>query len=119
MVAEGVALVLLPLEAAALEDRHDLVREAVELVPQVRRLHVEAVRGICPEPLLEPVGHVLGRADCGGRVASTTMVFTAAVNDQPVGLYVDSWSAWQRDESPPVERGTRLTRSNLIDADCS
>lgn len=58
-------------------------------------------------------------AYCGGGVASTTIVFAAALIDQPVGLYVDSWSAWQRDESLPVERGTRLTRSNLIDADCS
>lgn len=58
-------------------------------------------------------------AYCGGGVASSVVVFAAALVGQPVGLYVDSWSAWQRDDSLPVERGALLTRSRVVDSDCS
>lgn len=58
-------------------------------------------------------------AYCGGGVASSMVVFAAALVGQPVGLYVDSWSAWQRDDSLPVERGALLTRSRVVDSDCS
>ncbi|MFE5239662.1 MULTISPECIES: sulfurtransferase [unclassified Streptomyces] len=63
-------------------------------------------------------GHEVG-AYCGGGVSSALLVFAGALLGQQVGLFVDSWSAWSRDESLPVERGTALTRSAAVDTDCA
>jgi thiosulfate/3-mercaptopyruvate sulfurtransferase len=46
-------------------------------------------------------------------------VFLGALLGQQIGLYVDSWSAWQRGASLPVEQGAVLGRSALIDTDCT
>jgi len=63
-------------------------------------------------------GHDVG-AYCGGGVGSSVLVFAGALLGQEIGLYVDSWSAWRRDESLPVEQGASLTRSEAVDADCA
>lgn len=52
-------------------------------------------------------------------MSSALLVFAGALLGQQVGLFVDSWSAWSRDESLPVERGTALTRSAAVDTDCA
>ncbi|MGW1092694.1 sulfurtransferase [Streptomyces sp. NPDC002596] len=62
-------------------------------------------------------GHEVG-AYCGGGVSSCLLVFAGALLGQQVGLFVDSWSAWERDASLPIERGTAVSRSALIDTDC-
>jgi thiosulfate/3-mercaptopyruvate sulfurtransferase len=58
-------------------------------------------------------------AYCGGGVSSSLVVFAAALIAQPIGLYVDSWSAWSANNSLPVEQGTLLTHSPLLDTDCT
>lgn len=62
-------------------------------------------------------GHTIG-AYCGGGVSSSALVFAGAVIGQRIGLYVDSWSAWQHDDSLPVQRGEVTTRSGDVDTDC-
>jgi thiosulfate/3-mercaptopyruvate sulfurtransferase len=62
-------------------------------------------------------GHEVG-AYCGGGVSSSLLVFAAALLDQEIGLYVDSWSAWERDPTLPVQQGSTPGRSALISIDC-
>lgn len=62
-------------------------------------------------------GHEVG-AYCGGGVSSSLLVFVGALLGQQVGLFVGSWSAWERDSSLPVEQGTALSRSAAVDTDC-
>ncbi|MGW5866496.1 sulfurtransferase [Streptomyces sp. NPDC055239] len=62
--------------------------------------------------------HEVG-AYCGGGVSSALLVLAGALLGQQVGLFVDSWSAWARDVSLPVERGAALTRSAVVDTDCA
>ncbi|MFE7033474.1 sulfurtransferase [Streptomyces sp. NPDC057621] len=62
--------------------------------------------------------HEVG-AYCGGGVSSALLVFAGALLGQQVGLFVDSWSAWARDASLPVERGPVSTRSAVVDTDCA
>ncbi|MFD6274752.1 sulfurtransferase [Streptomyces sp. NPDC060209] len=62
-------------------------------------------------------GHEVG-AYCGGGVSSSLLVFVGALLGQQVGLFVDSWSAWERDSSLPVEQGIALSRSAAVDTDC-
>lgn len=62
-------------------------------------------------------GHEVG-AYCGGGVSSSLLVFVGALLGQQVGLFVDSWSAWERDASLPVEQGTAASRSTAVDTDC-
>ncbi|MFE4693072.1 sulfurtransferase [Streptomyces sp. NPDC056749] len=57
-------------------------------------------------------------AYCGGGVSSSLLVFVGALLGQQVGLFVDSWSAWERDSSLPVEQGAALSRSAAVDTDC-
>ncbi|MFJ8861835.1 sulfurtransferase [Streptomyces sp. NPDC102451] len=57
-------------------------------------------------------------AYCGGGVSSSLLVFVGAMLGQQVGLFVDSWSPWERDSSLPVEQGTALSRSAAVDTDC-
>ncbi|MFD6288602.1 sulfurtransferase, partial [Streptomyces sp. NPDC060205] len=63
-------------------------------------------------------GHEVG-AYCGGGVSSALLVFAGALLGQQVGLFVDSWSAWARDASLPVEQGAAPTRSAAVDTDCA
>ncbi|MFF0341719.1 sulfurtransferase [Kribbella sp. NPDC004875] len=58
-------------------------------------------------------------AYCGGGVSSSLLVFGAALIGQPIGLYVDSWSAWSADSTLPIEQGTTLSPSPLLDTDCT
>ncbi|MGW6195815.1 sulfurtransferase [Kribbella sp. NPDC055110] len=62
--------------------------------------------------------HEVG-AYCGGGVSSSLLVFAAALIGQPIGLYVDSWSAWSADTARPVEQGATLSHSPLVDTDCT
>ncbi|PSM42405.1 sulfurtransferase [Streptomyces dioscori] len=62
--------------------------------------------------------HEVG-AYCGGGVSSALLVFAGALLGQQVGLFVDSWSAWARDDSLPVEQGAAPTRSTVVDTDCA
>jgi 3-mercaptopyruvate sulfurtransferase SseA len=58
-------------------------------------------------------------AYCGGGVSSSLLVFAAATIRQPIGLYVASWSAWSANANLPVEQGTVLDHSPLLDTDCA
>jgi thiosulfate/3-mercaptopyruvate sulfurtransferase len=58
-------------------------------------------------------------AYCGGGVSSSLLVFAAATIGQPIGLYVDSWSAWSANATLPVEQGAILSHSPLLDTDCA
>ncbi|GAA3112426.1 thiosulfate/3-mercaptopyruvate sulfurtransferase [Kribbella aluminosa] len=62
--------------------------------------------------------HEVG-AYCGGGVSSSLLVFAAALLSQPIGLYVDSWSAWSATPALPVEQGTTPTPSPDLDTDCT
>ncbi|WOF23469.1 rhodanese-like domain-containing protein [Microbacterium betulae] len=57
-------------------------------------------------------------AYCGGGVASSALVFLGALLSQPVALYVDSWSGWEKDASLPVEQGVPHARPGAHDLDC-
>ncbi|MGW6010320.1 sulfurtransferase [Streptomyces sp. NPDC055210] len=95
-------------------------------------VHAHSAELVTPEGLLVPptdlrrwflsrraIGsHEVG-AYCGGGVSSALLVFAGALLGQQVGLYVDSWSAWARDVSLPVERGPVSTRSAVVDTDCA
>ncbi|GAA1156107.1 sulfurtransferase [Streptomyces hebeiensis] len=95
-------------------------------------VHAHAVELLAPDGLLRSptemrkwflyrraIGsHEVG-AYCGGGVSSALLVLAGALLGQQVGLFVDSWSAWARDESLPVERGAALTRSAAVDTDCA
>ncbi|MFD7137408.1 sulfurtransferase [Streptomyces sp. NPDC059894] len=95
-------------------------------------IHALSSELVAPDGLLRPVpdlrrwflsrraigAHEVG-AYCGGGVSSALLVFVGALLDQQVGLYVDSWSAWGRDPSLPVEQGAHLTRSGAVDVDCA
>ncbi|MFE6157358.1 sulfurtransferase [Streptomyces sp. NPDC056486] len=95
-------------------------------------VHAHSAELMAPDGLLRPpadmrkwflsrraIGsHEVG-AYCGGGVSSALLVFAGALLGQQVGLFVDSWSAWARDVSLPVERGAALTRSEVVDTDCA
>ncbi|WP_164785074.1 sulfurtransferase [Streptomyces griseoviridis] len=95
-------------------------------------VHAHSAELMTPDGLLRPPvelrkwflarravgGHEVG-AYCGGGVSSALLVLAGALIGQQVGLYVDSWSAWSRDPSLPVERGTAPTRSAAVDTDCA
>lgn len=50
------------------------------------------------------VGRHQVAAYCGGGVASSALVFAGATIGKRVDLYIDSWSAWERDLTLPVEK---------------
>ncbi|MGW4735605.1 sulfurtransferase [Streptomyces shenzhenensis] len=94
-------------------------------------IHAHSAELIAPDGLLRPptelrkwflsrraIGGQEVGAYCGGGVSSALLVFAGALLGQQVGLYVDSWSAWERDASLPVEKGAVLTRSAAVDTDC-
>ncbi|WP_158575982.1 sulfurtransferase [Streptomyces corynorhini] len=95
-------------------------------------VHAHSAELIAPDGLLRPpaelrkwflshraIGaHEVG-AYCGGGVSSSLLVFVGALLGQQVGLFVDSWSAWTRDASLPVEQGAAATRSAAVDTDCA
>ncbi|MER6523978.1 rhodanese-like domain-containing protein [Streptomyces sp. NPDC001508] len=94
-------------------------------------VHAHSAELIAPDGLLRPpaqlrkwflsrraIGsHEVG-AYCGGGVSSSLLVFVGALLGQRVGLFVDSWSAWERDASLPVEQGATASRSTAADTDC-
>ncbi|WP_449280857.1 sulfurtransferase [Leucobacter sp.] len=57
-------------------------------------------------------------AYCHGGVASSSLVFAAALLGQRVDLYVDSWSAWATDPDRPVAHGAERGATTGPDVGC-
>lgn len=57
-------------------------------------------------------------AYCHGGVASSALVFAAALLGQRIELYVDSWSAWSQDPGRPVAHGAERGLTAGVDAGC-
>lgn len=57
-------------------------------------------------------------AYCHGGVASSSLVFAAALLGQQVDLYVDSWSAWAERADLPVARGAARGHGTGDDFSC-
>ncbi len=57
-------------------------------------------------------------AYCHGGVASSSLVFAAALLGQRIDLYVDSWSAWAQDPDRPVAHGVERGLTAGLDTGC-
>ena len=60
ILAQGLACIVLAEQAAALEFRHDEAHEVLVGAGNVGRGNDETVAGALDEPLLEPIGNLLG-----------------------------------------------------------
>src|SRR6266567_5228126 len=72
MIAQCCSVIVGAEQAALLQNRYHELDEILEAFVEIRRHHVEAVRGVTLEPLLQGVGDAFGRAAqhpmaaCGG-----------------------------------------------------